>query len=1517
MEYDELYMTEKQDEIGVIETVDIIEVEDFETYTIDSEVAFPSLGERNEKLKHPLLNGRELEDQHPITAITGLREELDDIEALDVVYSDEKNQADYYEWEDENILQENRIGYFVTPCEDINKIKICTENDSILGVTVDTAGFIGGQDNIERDYKYGLVATSGIVHVRCELDVAVGDYVISNNYGYARKNKNGYKVVGRHQINGVEYVEIALVVPIGRMCELTDDIEKLGDRMDDAETNITAAMNVANAAYKKAGEVGEISEEAIKNALEALDKSTDASNKTDNFETRLINANEIAVQAKAISESATLSADRIRKEAVATANDALTEVNNTQDELNELINNMDPLITWEGENGKGISGFIHQVEADRITLGNLSKWDDDENGAQSLSGIISTVGKHEAILTGFTGYDGELKETIAQVEQKADDNGASITSLVSSVDKYSVGEFSQAYGLTREQAKSILKSGYIYIPTEHKNKQSHSETMWENSEEKEKGEDGKKETNEFTPGDYYVWGINDQGNADWIEHSVGSVWISEAIPANSNGKLKYWYINSSTPPQNYEAYALYIWKDEQWEKVNILDGNVTNRVVSMIQQTQDKISLSVANAQGAIAEHQQWIDTDGAQIQDLVTWSKGGDENGEQYNLATIKQTADNAGASVAQVVQEVGQNGVINAASIVTAINNQTNSSAINLNADRINLEGVITANKTFAIDTEGYMTAIGGNIGGWRIEGKQPEKFGKVLFIGDSYAFDYSCIETNSDGSYKTNNGYYQIKKGYEEQYYKGWPEYCAEKLGLKPEDYHDGAIGGHGFAPPDVITNDIPYGNSNTFTKLLRIALNEVTGTAGEEITVLYDGYGQSEYELVCTKAEVPTEKKDGKICWVTAESNYYYCSGGQWKSPPKDKPYFNEIPIIDQGKIYYVELTKKFYYHDGSKWVSNETAPQDVTSDIVKNQLSTKRTGKGWNLKDITHIIIGGGYNDRTNNYKQPGTSQAKLKSAIEGFYDELKTFYSNHNVKLPKISLFAVGKDRDYDPKNNDLANNVYKIYKDVTEEYGYSFYDVHNLWGDGTSKDYYLSDDIHPSTKGLKKLGVVVASCFDNGKGKLYGRASSDGYSFTSGISVESSAPNGVAFWAGYSGAYNTPAEDYGAKQDSTWKSNTPFYVTNNGHLYANRGTIGGWSLTDNAIYQRKGDTYPNLFTSGMTAESDATNSVAFWAGWSGSGSTPVQGFTNYCANYKKDNPNWTDAQILAAADKLLKQKTKFYVRHDGYLHATDGTIGGWELTDTMLKSSVSDSQKGIYIASASSNTGYWMGARNSDGDYTFSVSTDGVLSASDAYISGTITAKYGNFSDSVTIGGTTITAGKLKDLYNYAIGGNGNGTTIQQIGATSGSINFAPYFTVSDRGAAQMSNDGGGFLTLGGNTTHPYVSALNVAAGGGGINFLDSGGQDEVGTSRFRMKLVEDANVTGGHSIKIETNGNIYINSYHGITGQLRVATGYKMVNMGGVSVPQADSYKYIAFYKGLIVGSSDSQYPNFPLLN
>ena len=730
-----LSITEDTDDPLVPETIQIVEVDDFEIFSVDTDDAFAALGEPNEGLKHALLNDRDMNDQHPITAITGLREELDLIESLKTVYSNEKQVADYYIWEDENVFNDDRTWRFVSLCQDIGAIRLC-DDGNVFGVTVDAAAFVGGQDGVVRDYHYGLVATTGVVHIQCASDVDVGDYVMSDNYGRAKKSSTsyGFKVIAIHNIHDVRHAAIVLNASVNQIHSLGEDMIDVNVHLSDLDRNVAAAVNEANMANQKAEKLRADMEnfqvnieDIVWNSKDAADAATNTMN---DYKQQIENAQKVSAEAAAIANSAITSADNIRTEAVAVAADAVVRANQVRDELGDLTQDVEPLVWWKSPDGtqSGIGAFIARADADSATLATLAQWKDDGSDEQTLAGTIAQVNQHEAILNHITSKQGVNGSTIAQVEQKADDNGASITNLVSSVDKYSVGEYSQAYGLTRVQAKSILQPGYVYIPTAN-----HSEAF---------ADDG--EVNDFSYGYSYEW-----DGKDWLE-KVYDVSLGVTPPSNTANTYKYWYNIAAN--RDYAPYSLYIWEDSSWKKVNTLAGNVYNRINSILRQTTNEIAAEVTNARGTAATLSLRLDDTESTVQTVAAWKD--QVYGDVSNIATIKQTADANGASIAQVVTD----GKVNAASIVSAINGAD--SSVNIKADHINLEGIVTANNCFQINTDGSMIATGGRIGGWTL---------------DSTSLLYS-------GSYTSNNvnHNYQVVIGHSNPNYDKGAFYVSDTVG-----------------------------------------------------------------------------------------------------------------------------------------------------------------------------------------------------------------------------------------------------------------------------------------------------------------------------------------------------------------------------------------------------------------------------------------------------------------------------------------------------------------------------------------------------------------------------------------------------------------------------------------------------------------------------------------------------------------------------------------------------------------
>lgn len=580
---DEIELDDLEQGAEVDEPVVSVEIVPAEEIVIEVEESVGWSGGDN--TRHYSLAGRDEANQHPITAITGLRDELDQIEALQPVYSNQIGSANYYKWHDGAY---DEAGYFVSLVPNTSTITICDGTD-IFGVTVDIAGFIGGQDGLTLDYvngvvsaygaardnTYGLVSTSGLVEVRCESSVVEGDYVVSNAYGMATKAASGcgYKVVAIENKNGANYAVIALGVQACTIDVMGQQIQHLDERMSDATINIGAAMNLANEAFQKVSDSVNISEEALTEALRAMSKTEEMENIIAGTNAGLESASAAAAQSRAIAESAVTSAVSIKDEAVTRANDA-----------------------WA----------------------------------------------------------------------KADKVETEMSSLCAQIDQYSVGEYSQAYGLTIEQARAILRTGMIYIPTKHGDVGTHTETY-----------DGFGDV-DFTNGFYYEW------NGLYWSEKLGEVWFGTEQPAGTT--YTYWY----------DGTRLFLLQDGEWSEVATLAGNVNNRITSMIRQDVDSVTAEVTNALGSVASLSARLDETDATVSSIAFWNKGDGK----YNLAAVQQEASDDGANLALVVMGKDGDTVLNGASIVLSADAST--SNILLDADQVTFTGLIdSANYAYTSGT------------------------------------------------------------------------------------------------------------------------------------------------------------------------------------------------------------------------------------------------------------------------------------------------------------------------------------------------------------------------------------------------------------------------------------------------------------------------------------------------------------------------------------------------------------------------------------------------------------------------------------------------------------------------------------------------------------------------------------------------------------------------------------------------------------------------------------------------
>lgn len=558
---------------------------------IQIEEAFP--GTNNEDFyNHAILRNRDMPNSHPISAISGLEEELRDIHSVKRVYSSENGLAEFIRWSDNNPSWEDRSGYFVKLVYDVNTgvehAQICTDKDDVYGVTVRQSGFVGNQINADHsdDPAYAMVGIVGLLRVRTDGTANVGDYVVPSAAGLATKSEHscGYRVISTGSYPSYPYVTIAVTPQndkinkiYGMLMESDGTIGNISIRIDDMESKIESANNNINVAID--------STEELKDLLEGSTVEIDRINQVIN------DTNNVVKDALVTVEQTIQSANDAKNAAQAAAQDARKVVTDLAN-MSDLADSMEDIVgyAYEDENGNvysGAAGLIKLANETHVDYGILAEQVTEQG--DDLAGMIVAVDKK---------------------------HGASIQHLVSHIDKYSVGEMSLSYGLTTDEAKSILKNDYIYVPTSN-----HSETIGD-------------KTVTFERGFAYTW---DAENVTWVKGAAVSTATTYSAGANV-GDLWYCFQDVETDEVDYLAETLYRWSGSEWIAVATMRDNYRGRMLTSIRQDADSIEQSVVALDGRLTLTEQDVDSISTTVADNVG------------NISAVTQRVDGIDTTIANI---------------------------------------------------------------------------------------------------------------------------------------------------------------------------------------------------------------------------------------------------------------------------------------------------------------------------------------------------------------------------------------------------------------------------------------------------------------------------------------------------------------------------------------------------------------------------------------------------------------------------------------------------------------------------------------------------------------------------------------------------------------------------------------------------------------------------------------------------------------------------------------------------
>lgn len=626
--------------------------------------------------------------------MTQITEELNDIERLKTVVSNGRGFAEYHLWDDGNPTladgtQENREGYFVSLVGDSDHIKICTgDTESVFGVIAseDAVAVVGGKlpsdsDGSDADMsQYGLVCVLGSAKVRRMSNVEVGDYVIPNALGMAQKqtaterteipyheiievadsenysfthmpidaslkvyvlnnddtlgarvsigkeaigqriavngalvtvvldesgytkgdrfmavynykaeSNLGYKVTSVSYESGVYYAAINLVPDGNALAHCKDEINSIYDRVSAVESNVIVALNRANAAYDLAAQGGGSGSGGGYDDSEggnggSVSGGGDGGNTTEITE-RLNKLEETVEETREIVNSTSTSID--------------TVVN----DVNEVKEKFEPFDTWDdGQGNCGASYFVECMNEENI--------------------------KTRTAIESMEGKMGQFDTAIIQ-------NAKSLQSVANVVRKYSIGRYSQAYGLTFQEALDVLPNEAVYVPYS-KDSDDITETYIV--------ENGESKVVTFSEGFTYRW-----TNDGWVQETEEeNVMFSGTYVQGSDG-MPYWFLTSNNDIVHadviYPKETLYAWNGFNWVAITALAENSTARATSLINQKANSVSVSVKDLNNNVAAMQTQIDDNTARI-DLIAASQGDAEA-----LAAIQMKSNQNAAEIDYLV--------------------------------------------------------------------------------------------------------------------------------------------------------------------------------------------------------------------------------------------------------------------------------------------------------------------------------------------------------------------------------------------------------------------------------------------------------------------------------------------------------------------------------------------------------------------------------------------------------------------------------------------------------------------------------------------------------------------------------------------------------------------------------------------------------------------------------------------------------------------------------------------------
>lgn len=635
--------------------------------------------------------------------------------------------------------------------------------------------------------------------------------------------------------------------------------------------------------------------------------------------------------------------------------------------------------------------------------------------------------------------------------------------------------------------------------------------------------------------------------------------------------------------------------------------------------------------------------------------------------------------------------------------------------------------------------------------------------------------------------------------------------------------------------------------------------------------------------------------GKLIIGTTVNNEYNLSTS---SSTANGTWEETIPTWSSGKYLWIRVKTTKTYADNSTATTYSTARYDRALTTALSTASSASSTANGGIKSTVSCYY------RSSSHSTPSITT----STSIGTSDDTNNAWEYVMPKPKKNTYFYTCEK--YTKADDTVSFSAVREMSTLTHT---------SLWCSSTNSTYIDGDAIYAGSVTSEKIhaGAITADKISITDYADISGAKIGGWSITSDqirkdavvdsvryrarlMAPSDTAPNTIAF--AVLNRDETNPSDPGA-----WSY--PFYVRYDGYLRATNANITGKITAEEGQIGRYTITSTYLSTGSGSTTAGMGGNQAFWAGAESSASAPfrvtyagalvatnatiegsittssgkiggwditsteihksttIDGTTHYAAIRAPANPTSGNAAFYIQKGTGNDATFPFYVNYGGHLHSVDGDIGGFTIDSTSIRSGATSgtSNGNITLSTAnfdrvingtSRNLRFAIGAN-------FGVTSSGVIYASSANISGTITTSSGS------IGGWDIAATQIRKStaesggYRAGISAPANATTSNRaffIADETGSSTTYPFSVFYDGSltatkatiTGTITANGGkiGKFSIAGADSYMSTGSGSTTAGMGGNQAFWAGASSSA-SAPFRVSyagalVATNATITG-----------------------------------------------------------------------